>query len=136
MNKKTTVLGLFVGLCLALSALCSAQAEGSSRVIRIEITNDGRFVPDRILIIQDEEIVFRVTVSQSNELTWPSDVLHGFYLMYDNIVLIEKTIKRESGEKNKATIEIKWTPRFTGEFTLRCPYHRHQFGTVTVKQRF
>lgn len=124
-----------IGLILALlSMLCSAQAEGSSRMIRVTITSDGRFVPDRILVKQDKEIIFKVTVSKSNESTWPPDVLHGFYLMYDNIVLVGKTIKTESKEINKATVEIKWTPRFAGEFTVRCPYHQHKFGVIIVKQ--
>ena len=134
MSKKGIVLGLFAGLCLILSVPCFAQAKGSLRVIQVKITSDGRFVPDRILIKQDEEVIFRVTASQSNELTWPPDVLHGFYLMYDNIVLVGKTIKTESKEINKVTIEVKWAPMFAGEFTLRCPYHRHRFGTVIVKQ--
>lgn len=135
MNKKGIVSGLFVGLILILSISYPAQANNFPRMIKVEITSDGRFVPNRILIKQDEEIVFRVTASQSNELTWPSDVLHGFYLMYDNNVLVGKTIKIDGKEINKATIDIKWTPRFTGEFTLRCPYHRHKFGTIIVKQR-
>lgn len=63
-----------------------------------------------------------------------TDILHGFYLMYDQIVLIGKTIKAEGKEMNKATVEIKWVSRFSGEFTLRCPYHKHKFGTVIVKQ--
>jgi len=134
MGKKSVVLGLSVGLCLVLLVSYSAQAKSSLRVIQIKITSDGRFVPDRILTKQDKEIVFRITAYKSNELTWPPDVLHGFYLMYDNIILVGKTIKAENEEIGKATIEVKWMPRFTGEFTLRCPYHHHKFGTVIVKQ--
>lgn len=135
MSKKDITLGLFVGLSLMWPISYSAQVNDSSRVIQVRITKDGHFIPDKILIKQDEEIVFRVTAIQSNDLTWPSDVLHGFYLMYDNIVLIGKTIKIEDKEINKTTVDIKWTPRFSGEFTLRCPYHRHKFGTIIVKQR-
>lgn len=134
MGKKNIVLGLFTSLSLILSVPCFAQAKDFSRVVRIEITSDGRFVPERILVKQDKEIIFRITAHKGNELTWPPDVLRGFYLMYDQIVLIGKTIKIESKEMGKATIEVRWTPRFTGEFTLRCPYHQHKFGTVIVKQ--
>lgn len=134
MGKKGVILGLCLSLSLVLSIPCFVQAKGSSRVIKVEITSDGRFVPDRILIKQDEEIIFNVTAHKSDVLTWPPDVLHGFDLMYDNILLVRKSIKKESKEINKATIEVRWMPRFTGEFTLRCPYHQHKFGTVIVKQ--
>lgn len=134
MGKNNIVPELFVGLILVLSMPCFAQAKGSSRVIQVAITSDGRFVPDRILVKQDKKIIFRVTAYRSKELAWPIDVLHGFDLMYDNILLVRKSIKAESSVIDKATIEIKWTFLFTGEFTLRCPYHRHKFGTVIVKQ--
>lgn len=135
MSKKAIVLGLFVGLGLILSIPYSGQAKASSRVIRVEITSDGRFVPDRILVKQDEDLIFRVTAHKSNELTWPMDVLHGFDLMYDNILLVRTPIKVESLAIDKAKIiDVRWTFLFTGEFALRCPYHRHKFGTVIVKQ--
>lgn len=131
-------MGVVLGLCISLNPIssipCFAQATSSPRVIRVNITRDGHFVPERILIKQDQEVVFRVTAYKSDELTWPPDVLHGFYLMYDQIVLIGETIKAEGNEINKATVEVRWTFRFTGEFALRCPYHKHKFGTVVVKQ--
>lgn len=138
MSRKVTILGMFIGLAIVLLIPCYGRANvaSTSRVIPIEITSDGRFVPDRVLIKQDEGIIFSVTAHKSNEVTWPLDVLHGFDLMYDNIVLMRKPIKAESKKKvDKATVEVRWMPRFTGEFTLRCPYHhQHKFGTVIVKQ--
>lgn len=135
MGKRGVVLGLCISLNLILSIPCFAQATRSLRVIQVNITRDGHFVPERILVKQDQKVVFRVTAYKSDELTWPPDVLHGFYLMYDQIVLIGKTIKAEDKEMNKATIEVGWVSRFAGEFTLRCPYHQHKFGTVIVRQR-
>ena len=135
MSKKSIVSISLVGLSLLLLIPYSAQTKDSLRVIRINITDDGRFVPARILVKQDEEVIFRITAHKSNELTWTPEVLHGFYLLYDNILLVGKTIRIESKEKtDKATSEVKWTPRFAGEFTIRCPYHQHKFGTVIVKQ--
>lgn len=69
MSKKTVIFGSFVILCLVLLISYFAQARSSSKMIRVDITSDGRFVPDRILVKQDTEVIFRVTASQSNELT-------------------------------------------------------------------
>lgn len=134
MNKKIVTLGLFFSWVFVLSLPHSAQTNSPARIIQVNITKDGLFVPNKILVRQNKEIIFRVTAYKSSELTLPPNVLHGFYLMYDNIVLIGKTIKTEGRETKKATTEARWTPLFTGEFTLRCPYHQHKFGVLIVKQ--
>lgn len=61
MGKKNIVLGLFTSLSLILSVPYFVQAKDFLRVVRIEITSDGRFVPERILVKQDKEIIFRIT---------------------------------------------------------------------------
>lgn len=62
MGKRSVVLGLCI-LILDLSILYFTQAKSSSRVIQVKITRDGHFVPERILIKQDQGVIFRVTAS-------------------------------------------------------------------------
>ena len=112
----------------------SVQANSSPRLIRVKITEDGSFVPNYILLKQNEGVVFRVTAHRSDELTWPPGVLHGFYLMYDNIITIKETIRADDQTMTKKTIEVKWRPLFSAKFTLRCPYHKHKTGDVVVRQ--
>ena len=85
----------------------SVQANSSPRLIRVKITEDGSFVPNYILLKQEEDIVFRITAYRSNEPTWPPDVLRGFYLMYDNIAIMKETIRADDETTAKKTIEVK-----------------------------
>ena len=133
MNRKVIAVPFFISI-IFLMFCHSAQANSPAKVVQITITSGGRFVPDKITLRQDEKIIFKVTAHKSQESTWPPDILHGFYLLYDNIAIIKEAIKAEGATVEKATIEIEWLPRFAGVFTVRCPYHNHAFGVVNVKQ--
>lgn len=134
MSRKNIFAVWFAFLSTVLLTPYSAPAKSAARIIRVEITSGGRFVPEKIFVKQDEPIIFVVTAHKSKDSTWPADVLHGFYLMYDSAILIKETVQVQNPKARKATIRVEWTPRFEAEFTLRCPYHQHSFGRVIVKQ--
>lgn len=125
--------GVFITCAFALwcaftSLVWGEELQPGARVIKITATADGRFEPSSIAIRVGEEVVFEVIAyrdADSRHTTWPPDVLHGFMIRLDQMVLIEQPLKEE-------ITWIPWSTLIPSKLTLSCWLHKGMQAIILV----